>query len=87
MSVQKPATGEIPFDKTVMDRDTGVLIRKNIINAEYAYEFAHNLGRKPVRVEIIKKSQPCDYWIILDEINRMVLKFTEAKVDLTMRFE
>lgn len=87
MSVQKPASGEIPFNTPVIDRDTGILIRKNIVNPEYAYEFAHGLGRIPVRIEIVKKSQPVDYWIVSDEKNRTVLCFTEAKVDLTVRFE
>jgi len=87
MSVQKYASGEIPFDKPIIDRDTAILMRKNIINAEYPYEFSHQLGRKPAKIEIVKKSQPVDYWIVLEEINRTILSFTEAKVDLTMRFE
>jgi hypothetical protein len=49
------------------------------------YEIVHELGRIPVGMQIIKKNKPVDMYIISENKNRVVVRFTEDNCDVNIR--
>lgn len=50
-------------------------------------EILHGLGRVPLDIWLTSKDKPCDFHVVSKDRDRMVLVFTEAKVNLYVRCE